>query len=1002
MRSYLSKLCLIGLLALSGASWAAPATAVPGAANMSQQEAARLLSVLENPQARQQAIATLRVLARQAPDSNASAALASPDASGVVAGEQPAEAPASAELAAEPASTEAEAARAGSAIQGVPEGGLHGDGRGASGAHDTAGHERGSARSGVASVLSSLPATPEVRTIERVLVVPASAASAPPAPASGASAAEAASAAEPASNALVTSNGLTAQLIHQVGRWSDTVSDQITRVGQAVVELPQTLRWWRSALDSPAKRQRALTALWQIVLLAVVAALAEQIVMRLLRKPRHGLRERASRADARAEQEAEARAEARARAAAETPPAPGAVHDAAMPRTETAADVLAEGVETHAALVRAADGAARPASGTGQAKQAGDSAAEEDADLTDAQARAIEENRAERERAAAAARPEPAVAPAPAAPAPLPHHAQRNRRLLRHLPVALAVLLLDLAPLLIFVAIVMVCGRWLTGGRGPIDAMVDSLLVAYVTVRVVMGLTRLVVSPDAPSLRLVRINDAGARYAVRWMRVLAVIAVFGRTSADVAQAFGVGVNARIALLKLLGLILHACLLVIIVQTRHGVSRWLRGERKGRFAGMRGWLAEVWPFLAGFFVIGVWVVYALGVEDGVPKLLHFIGATAVVVIAARVLAVLILGGLARLFEHQDKDPVTGALIARRSDRYYPLVRAAVTAVLIVASVLALFEAWGLHAWHWLTHGAIGRHLASAALTIAIAAVVAVLVWEGVNVGVERRLQRWRDNGEVVRAARLRTLLPMFRTLLFIAIAMIVGLTALNEIGVNTTPLLAGASLIGVALSLGSQKLIQDFVTGIFLLMENAMQVGDWVTVAGVSGSVEYLSIRTVRLRAGDGSLHTVPFSSVSTVNNVNRGLGNAAVRVSVGYDEDLDRVSQVLQDIAQEMRADPKFKDAILNDLELWGVDAVTGATITLAGQIRARDSGRWGVQREFNRRMVERFRELGITLYNPDARALSAKDLTIRQAGSPAVLAQTASAEPGAAGTHPQ
>ncbi len=136
------------------------------------------------------------------------------------------------------------------------------------------------------------------------------------------------------------------------------------------------------------------------------------------------------------------------------------------------------------------------------------------------------------------------------------------------------------------------------------------------------------------------------------------------------------------------------------------------------------------------------------------------------------------------------------------------------------------------------------------------------------------------------------------------------------------MLAGASIFGVALGFGSQKLVQDFITGIFLLMENAMQVGDWVTLAGVSGTVEYLSIRTVRLRGGDGSLYTVPFSSVSTVNNTNRGLGNAAVKVSIAYGQNLDLAISTLKEIGAALRADDQFKDGILSDFSFWGVDQV--------------------------------------------------------------------------------
>jgi len=193
----------------------------------------------------------------------------------------------------------------------------------------------------------------------------------------------------------------------------------------------------------------------------------------------------------------------------------------------------------------------------------------------------------------------------------------------------------------------------------------------------------------------------------------------------------------------------------------------------------------------------------------------------------------------------------------------------------------------------------------------------------------------------------------------------GLTVLSEIGVNIAPLLAGAGILGVALGFGSQKLVQDFITGIFLLLENAMQVGDAVTVAGLSGSVENLSIRTMRLRAGDGSVHIIPFSSVSTVTNSNRGIGNAAVTVSVPVSEDTDHVSDVLAEIAKDMRGERRFADMMHSDLQLWGVDKVDGGIVTVVGQIVCTDGGRWGVQREFNRRMNIRFKELGIKIATP-------------------------------------
>jgi small-conductance mechanosensitive channel len=300
----------------------------------------------------------------------------------------------------------------------------------------------------------------------------------------------------------------------------------------------------------------------------------------------------------------------------------------------------------------------------------------------------------------------------------------------------------------------------------------------------------------------------------------------------------------------------------------------------------------------------------------------------------------------------------------------LVYRAVSSIIGVVALILLLQVWGVDTHAWFEEGSVGRRLASAIATIAITCMLAFAAWEALNKAVCNRIDQWSEEGDIARAARLRTLVPMLRTCVFFVMGMVVLLAALHQLGINIGPLLAGASIIGVALGFGSQKLVQDFITGIFLLMENAIQVGDFITVADVSGSVEYLSVRTVRLRAPDGSLHVVPFSSVSTVTNTNRGLGNASVRVSVKADSDVDEVFAAIHGVGEEMRADPQLRDLILADLEIWGVDQVDGAMITVLGQIRTLDKGRWPVQRAFNRRILERFRELDIKFVNPQERRI--------------------------------
>jgi small-conductance mechanosensitive channel len=367
----------------------------------------------------------------------------------------------------------------------------------------------------------------------------------------------------------------------------------------------------------------------------------------------------------------------------------------------------------------------------------------------------------------------------------------------------------------------------------------------------------------------------------------------------------------------------------------------------------------------FFIVGHWAVWALRVRNGYALILHVFLASLAVLIAARLVAIIALGGLDRIFRINPDFAARFPALEARANRYYPVLRNAVSILIGLVAVLLLFEVWGIDALRWFESGRIGNRLISAVSTVAIACAITLLIGESVNTAIERHIAKLTREARYARVTRLRTLLPMLRTALMIAIVAVVGLTALSEIGVNIAPLLAGAGILGVAIGFGSQKLVQDLITGLFLLLENAMQVGDFVTVSGLSGKVENLSLRTIRLRASDGSVHIIPFSAVTSVTNTNRGIGNASVSVNVAYKEDTDRVGEVLKTIGAEMRNDPAFKHLIRNDLALWGVDKIDSGVVTILGQIECTDDGRWSVQREFNRRMKKRFQELGIEIAVP-------------------------------------
>ena len=528
------------------------------------------------------------------------------------------------------------------------------------------------------------------------------------------------------------------------------------------------------------------------------------------------------------------------------------------------------------------------------------------------------------------------------------------------LPFVLGRLLLELLPVLVFVGL-----ATMLLGTGIVDTPTTRLVIlavvnAYAFSRGIICAVRALTGPFG----LMRIRAETAAYIEIWARRIVGVAVSGIAFANVALLLGLSRGGYAALLRLVILIVHLFIVVIILQCRAQVANHIRAPhgREGATAKARNRLATVWHYLAITLDIALWAVWALNIHNGYSLLMQYFVGTVAVIVMARLAAIVALGLIDRGFSIRPEVLQRFPGLETRANRYLPLLRKIVAGIIAFIGFVAVLEVWGVDAIVWFYGDQIGSRLLSALATVAIAALVAAAIWESSNAFLDHQINALSRDGLYARAARLRTFRPMLRTALLCTIIAVVGLTALSEIGVNVAPLLAGAGIVGIAIGFGSQKLVQDLITGLFLLIENGVQVGDNVNVAGLTGNVENVSIRTIRLRAGDGSIHIIPFSAVTTITNASRGAGNAAVSVSVAYKEDTDRVSQILKDIVAEMRKEPEYRTSIRGDLELWGVDKIDGSMATIVGQIRCSDSGRWPVQREFNRRMKRRFQECGIEI----------------------------------------
>ncbi len=547
--------------------------------------------------------------------------------------------------------------------------------------------------------------------------------------------------------------------------------------------------------------------------------------------------------------------------------------------------------------------------------------------------------------------------------------------LFRRVPWALATALLDLVPLVLMLAISTAVLSTAIGGPVIARLVIQSAVDAYVVFRLASVVGNLLLAPHHPRLRPLAIGDATAADLLRWIQRIAAIAIFGEAATKAGVFFNLYLTAQDALLKLVWLAVLVCCIAVVLQYRTAIAHLIRPapDAHGLLAGVRRRMAGLWHGVAVLYLIALWLVSALEVANGFRWLLSGFFATAVILIGARVLIGLAFGLVDRGLQSVAAtvaEPGDTILPIARLHAYHPVARWIVQAVIGVLAALVLAQAWGIPVLKWFSPGSLGARLLSTLGAITLTMIVAVLLWEGINAAIILHQERLSAGDQAARSARLRTLLPMLRTTLLIVIIIVVALISLSEIGVNIAPLLAGAGVVGLAIGFGSQKLVQDIITGIFLLLENAMQVGDSVTLAGLSGSVEALSIRTIRLRALDGAVHIVPFSAVTTVTNLTRDFGYAVIDVAVGLNEDPDRISALLREIATELREDPKFSADIRADLEVLGVDKFLPNAWVMRARLRTLPGRHWAIGRELNRRIKSHFDTLKIESPITSQRAL--------------------------------
>ena len=214
--------------------------------------------------------------------------------------------------------------------------------------------------------------------------------------------------------------------------------------------------------------------------------------------------------------------------------------------------------------------------------------------------------------------------------------------------------------------------------------------------------------------------------------------------------------------------------------------------------------------------------------------------------------------------------------------------------------------------------------------------------------------------IVRIAQVRTLAQVLRATGIGVIVALVVLLVLDTLHFNLGPLLASAGVAGVALGLAAQTIVKDCLNGVLILIENQYNVGDVVRIAGLSGTVEHMSLRKTLVRDDNGTLYIVPNSQITTVANLTRDFSIATINVAVDFSADPDKVMEILKETALSVRNDPAYKDVFLADPVLLGVDAIKGSQVVYPVQIKTLANRQWAAMRETQRRVRKALEQNGI------------------------------------------
>lgn len=531
--------------------------------------------------------------------------------------------------------------------------------------------------------------------------------------------------------------------------------------------------------------------------------------------------------------------------------------------------------------------------------------------------------------------------------------------------------LLDLSGVVIITVIAFVCYLVFFSEEASAKPVVIAWLAAMLFMELVKVVARFLLAPHAPTLRYLPLSDEAAQYIFRWGLNVARVMAAGLLVSGLIRLEGGSEAVFLLTATVFGFIVAAMLTLLALWNKRRVAEAIKAMLKPD--SLLYQFADSWHLGAITYVMGSWMfwVFALMIF-GSEALLS--GVLTLVLVPAYFLfdwatqrlvgfAVDMAGPRGEERDEAAENGTPGPVIHRFQD----FLRKGFRVLIFAAAVFLLLRIWGMDI-------AVGRATVRAGINMLITLVVAYIFWVSMCELIDRKLREKEQDEESGESGeggggpggdRFSTLLQLVKRFIFVAITVITVLIILSSMGVDIGPLLAGASVFGIAIGFGAQTLVKDVISGIFFLMDDAFRVGDYIEVGSAMGTVEEISVRSFKLRHHLGMLYTIPFGSVKEIKNMSRDWSVMKLQYLVPYDTDLQQIKKIIKEINKEVRAVPELNEMMLSDIKSQGVKALEEYGMRMRVKFMTKPGGQFTLRKLVLAKMRKKFEEAGIEFAKP-------------------------------------